>query len=307
MSTQTPILTLRSRLRRRARYFFLRLRRASPDRIIELIFALVIVIFTIMQYGNTKANNSSTTQQTDQLIAAGKYSAYAANQNAQASRSFAESASAISKGVDDAVSRLQAQALATELASESSNLNARRALDAAIDTAHQQQRAWIGIDEVIPFLLHRDAAAQVLQLTATLRLQNHGRSAAEHILVRSYLSADVRNIGSSPQCERQSKPDYVGDVIYPDEKHSTRITVEIKTSEMVEALRSQNPQLGRVSLLRLQGCVTYQDRPHEKPQHDTPFSFFVIQKNGSISPETANVPGDDLSIQANFLGTGDVK
>lgn len=65
---------------RKTRYFCLRIMRSSPDRVIELVFAFVIVLFTGMQYKNTKENNESTSYQTDELISAAKYNAYAAKQ-----------------------------------------------------------------------------------------------------------------------------------------------------------------------------------------------------------------------------------
>ncbi len=105
----------------------------------------IIAASTVAQTVNSCNNNAITAQQTDQLISASRYGAYAANINGQAARDFASSAAQINRGVGDAVTKLQMQANATEEARESSEENSRTALQATIDNFRQEQRPWLGI------------------------------------------------------------------------------------------------------------------------------------------------------------------
>ena len=73
------------------------------DRKVELILAGAIVAFAIIQMVNAHYANQASSQQTEQLIAAAKISALAANKNALAAASFADSARKINSGVNDAV------------------------------------------------------------------------------------------------------------------------------------------------------------------------------------------------------------
>jgi hypothetical protein len=134
---------------RKTKRYLLRLCREGPDRHIELFLALVIVIFAAAQWHTISSNNDSTAQQMNQLISAAKYNAYAANLNALAAQSFADSARKINGGIDDAVRKLQTQADNTELARESSDTSAHDALKSAIDNFHQEQRAWVGIQSIV--------------------------------------------------------------------------------------------------------------------------------------------------------------
>ena len=92
--------------------------KGQPDRVVELVFSAAIVYFA---YQSNKGSVAAT-QQTDQLISAAKINALAAEQNAVASRNFADSARGINEGISDAVNRLEAQASVSEFARETSEL-----------------------------------------------------------------------------------------------------------------------------------------------------------------------------------------
>lgn len=131
----------------------------TPDRWVELVIALAVVIFAALQYRSSQ----STTEQTNQLIAAAKVSAYAATQNVQASRNFSESARGINQGVSNAVDKLNLQAATTQdlveqtvtqaKATNALAMEAGRSADAS-DAANkqsatffaQQNRPWVGLD-----------------------------------------------------------------------------------------------------------------------------------------------------------------
>ncbi len=136
--------------------------RIPRDRRIEFFFALVIVYFSWAQWHTAKMNNDATAQQTDQLIAAAKYGAYASERNALAAQSFADSARKINGGIDNAVDRLNSQAEATSDVAQAGAAQAKAALATANNTSQQivvaqqaniiakqalddQTRPWVGI------------------------------------------------------------------------------------------------------------------------------------------------------------------
>ena len=89
-------------------------------------------------------------EQTDKLISAANINAGAAKKSAQASRDFADTAGKINAGIVDAVGKLDAQAQAMEESRISSESASTRSLTAIIDNFHQEQRAWVGVQEAIP-------------------------------------------------------------------------------------------------------------------------------------------------------------
>lgn len=123
--------------------WFGKLRKAEPDRQAELVIALVIALFAIVQWHTVSVNNDTATQQTNQLIASARISAQAARDNVLASRNFAESARGINQGVENAVGRLAAQANATEAARETSEAASAAALRTTIDNFRQDERPWV--------------------------------------------------------------------------------------------------------------------------------------------------------------------
>ena len=156
--------------RRIGKLYLLKLLRLAPDRWIELILSTVIGLVAAVQLYTTVSNNRGTTQQTDQLITAAKYSAYAANQNALASRNFAGSAEGINHEMRDAVGKLGLQAERIEAARQTSEDNSKSALDAAIRQSRLDQRGWVGFSN-FTFVV-----ADGKPLKATVRMNISGKS-----------------------------------------------------------------------------------------------------------------------------------
>jgi hypothetical protein len=113
------------------------------DRIAELVFAFAVVFFAGAQWITSCQNNASTTQQTDQLIAAAKISAYAAQQNTLAAQNFADSARKINGGISDAVDKLNLQASALVDSDEQASRLAT-ATESANANAVNADRPWLG-------------------------------------------------------------------------------------------------------------------------------------------------------------------
>ena len=126
---------------RRTRHFFYKLWRISPDRAVELVLVVLALCFTWAQMHMTYRNNQGNTEQTNQLIGAAKYNAYAADRSAQASQNFASSAQGINNGVQDAVGRLQAQARGTQAIAEASAAQATASRAIADEAATQASAA----------------------------------------------------------------------------------------------------------------------------------------------------------------------
>lgn len=152
-----------------------RIWREEPDRVIELIFAGAIVFFSLMSWKGSE----SASQQTDQLIAAAKLSAYAAKQNVVASRSFASSAAQIKDGVDNAVARLQSQASNTQDLADATR--------DTVQTAQRQllisERPWVvaskfAISEISIPQWGGEGSKPLFSILGSVTFANTGRSVA---------------------------------------------------------------------------------------------------------------------------------
>ena len=127
----------------------------------NVIFGSIVTIATagnlfvgIIQYNTAKKNAESSSEQTKQLISA-------ANKNADAAKSFSDSASAINDGISSAVGKLPAQAEKMDAARIAAEQQSRQSLDATIRNSHTDQRAWVGsgdttftINESAPVVVH---------------------------------------------------------------------------------------------------------------------------------------------------------
>jgi hypothetical protein len=92
---------------------------------------------------NAHYANQASSQQTEQLIAAAKISALAANKNALAAASFADSARKINSGVNDAVNKLNLQAVSLNESAEQTGRLAS-ATEQANSNAVEGERPWFG-------------------------------------------------------------------------------------------------------------------------------------------------------------------
>jgi hypothetical protein len=175
--------------------------RLPRDRRIEFIFALAIVYFSWAQWHTARMNNDATAQQTDQLIAAAKYGAYASERNALAAQSFAESARKINGGINNAVDRLNSQAQATSDVAHAGATQANAALATANNTSQQiveaqqantiaqqalddQTRPWVGIVgdiEPIPDTQNVDKNRATQSIDVRFKMENYGGSVATQV------------------------------------------------------------------------------------------------------------------------------
>lgn len=107
------------------------------DRVVELILAGAITLFAAAQWITSCANNSSTSQQANRLL-------QSADRIDDAADSFSTSSSKINSGVADAVTKLDEQTKKMDAARTSSEADSAKSLQETIDSAHLDERAWIG-------------------------------------------------------------------------------------------------------------------------------------------------------------------
>jgi hypothetical protein len=156
----------------------------------ELFLSAAMFAVAAVQLFTTISNNKGTTQQTDQIIGAANVSAYAATQNLQASRNFADSARSINQGVSNAVDKLNLQAVGTEDLVEqaavqaSAAIKAARAAERAATTARDamylNERAWAEMDVSIagPLIIRTKTGAY---LPIKMQITNVGHSPAQYV------------------------------------------------------------------------------------------------------------------------------
>jgi hypothetical protein len=134
-----------------------------------VLFTAVLAFFAASQF----AVSCSSSKQTADLIAA-------ANTQATAARGFAGSADKINTGIGNAVGKLDAQATATENARKSSVDASDKALQGTIDNFHQDERAWMGVSEVIV----ADPSAEK-GFPITVVFTNTGKTPARNVKISS--------------------------------------------------------------------------------------------------------------------------
>lgn len=107
-----------------------------------------------------RSNNESTSEQTNQLIAAARINAYAAQQNALAAGNFANSAQHINQGISEAVGKLNLQAAETKGLVEqavfqtTAAANAAQATKQSSDTTKKLLDVEITLDRPLISVLH---------------------------------------------------------------------------------------------------------------------------------------------------------
>jgi hypothetical protein len=234
--------------RRKAKRYLLKLLREGPDRHIELLLAFVIALFAYMQWHTAKSNNDSATQQMGQLITAAKISALAADKSATAALDFSSSADQISREMNRAVDRLNAQAAATGDVATAGAATANAAQQQAATTALQlnaTERPWVRVNlSLVPNAIGEPAVSRDdagnLKVSLVIQAWNIGRYPATKVRVDSGLipspgpiadtqrrlpveaaerqscanieglSDSSMNLGEGVTCSRKTQPDKTG-------------------------------------------------------------------------------------------------
>ena len=141
---------------RRKQSYWERFRRLKVDNQIIAVSNLVLaattgvyVLVSILTWLTISKDSQTASQQTDKLIKAANIQALAAQRNADAAQSFANTATQIKSTMSDAVTQLQRSAENSEIGIRQSNRNAQESITANVNALEVQQRAWVGITEPV--------------------------------------------------------------------------------------------------------------------------------------------------------------
>jgi hypothetical protein len=252
---------------------------ANVDRHIELILAFAITFFAAGQWITSCQNNSSTSNQTAQLINAANINsgaaekiAAASQRNATAAEGFATTAGKINSQMVDTVKKLNLQAGRLE---ESAKQTARLATDTEIANKQNvalfklRNRPWVGVEgnaalkEYVAWVgaagqaeVSKEAAEGKLPVDAIYHLRNSGDGPALNtILVVNPLTFypatadDIYGqvdaaIEKSCQQGEQMIANRNGDLLLPGGEHATTVSFGV---------------LDKKKFLFAPGCVVYKD------------------------------------------------
>lgn len=195
------------------------------------------------------------------------------------------------------------QAKASQEFADASQRNAniaKDAMQATIDSFHNEDRAWVGISESKPLSFTPNASARSAGMLVAFTLRNYGHSTGENIRFLAVLESDPTII--SLPCDEVAKI-HAGDVLLPTQQHTLNWSMNLTSDQITKGWSHQNPKLGNILSLRIVGCIEYTDREGENPPHRTPFNFIVMRKGGYITLDTP-LTGDDLALDSMFESVG---
>ena len=186
-------------------------------------------------------------------------------------------------------------------AANASSAESRRALQATIDSFHNEDRAWIGISEAKPVSFAGNATAKSANMQVAFTLRNYGHSAAENIRFLAVLESDPTITKLS--CGEVDKI-HGTMVLLPTQEQTLNWVMSLTPEQIAKGWLHQNPALGKILSLMIVGCMDYTDRDSEKPTHRTPFSYLVYRTHGGFIMPDTNLTGDDMALGPMFEDEG---
>jgi uncharacterized repeat protein (TIGR01451 family) len=237
----------------------------KPDRHIELALTLAISFFAAAQLIVSCSNNASTSRQSERML-------QSANRIDDAADSFSRSANGINQRMSDAVTQLTTQAAAMDKSRVSSENQSTKALQAAIDNSHRDERAWVGISRIQTDPTVVQAGKTFVYL---LDLSNTGRTPAKN--VHGFMLTDPQLPGHLPDFSYSTDAPFKAGTILPSTSISTVMKLGIRnpmggaelTPKAIERFAA-----GDIDLF-VHGIVYYEDIFHA--QHWTSFCFKVAR------------------------------
>jgi hypothetical protein len=154
----------------------------------SVLMALGTLFYTgaaIVQIYLFERNAAESSLQTDKLIQVAQTQACAARQivaaserNAAAAEGFAQSASHINEGIENAVLKLKTQTEKMDSARTDADKDAKNALGATIDNFHQEQRAWLSAEPPAS-----GAPSSTVPMNLSFPIKNSGRTPAKNVTI----------------------------------------------------------------------------------------------------------------------------
>jgi hypothetical protein len=192
----------------------------------------------------------------------------------------------------DKESRDKAQA-----AADGSAKLAQNSIQATTEVARQDQRAWVGLENMTVTSYRRYPAMHIrtedgkvllpdrsIQMAVDLKMRNFGRSAAQHIQIYPELllttSPDLHR--NDPGCKSSYPASDAGYTLLPTQPLKIGYGLVLNLPPGVVAASEQAGSGGL--LLRVLGCIVYSDSVSKKVLHHTPFSYALNYNGSSFIP-----------------------
>ncbi len=182
-------------------------------------------------------------------------------------------------------------------AAQSNANTAKDAIQATIDSFHNEDRAWIGISNATPISFGGNAAVQSANMQVAFTLRNYGHSAAENVRFLAVLESDPTI--STLSCDEVDKI-HATIVLLPTQEHTLNWVMSLTPDQIATGWSHQNPALEKILSIRIVGCIDYTDREGERPTHRTPFSYLIFRSHGGFITLDTTLSGNEISLDSMF-------
>jgi hypothetical protein len=302
---QNPPSRVKGQFGRGCKAYLVKLRRAGPDRHIELLLTAVITGFAITQTVNSCNNNQSTAKQVDKIIAS-------ANGINGAADSFSASAAHINDGVGSAVGTFQrqveenkrqfqeilgqmkGQTAAQQNAVTQAGTDAQMAREDSQHALVAQTRPWL---EIRPTTVHENIQDKFAEAgnsaSVTYSLTNFGHAPAMKVVTASTFLSDMDR---SPQRESFEIKRPCGDARKrAEDLFRSRIQVLAIYPGPPQEIRDLDPAGGTMKSLYLVGCVSYEG-PNGAGPYWTAVKFQFEPHPFPGKSASFDIPAADLQV-----------
>lgn len=176
-----------------------------------------------------------------------------------------------------------------------SEKQSEKSLKATIENSHQDLRAWVGVESVVPNNFARPLGLLGnIQLDVDFGLRNYGRSVAERIRIYPELRIMSAANRHDPACKTSYEKNDLGYNLVPTETLHATYGMNVSAREIEEAIKSQHGD--RNLFLKVVGCIVYSDGLSKTETHHTPFSYALELKDN-----VAYVTADTIAIDNSLL------
>jgi hypothetical protein len=122
------------------------------------------------------------------------------------------------------------------------------------ESAHNSQRAWIGIEKVEPIGMEKGASVEDkvrFLLSVKFTLKNYGHTAAQNVRIFSRLEPTYGSNTLGGVCDDSKAGVYKGDVLLPEQPRPYPEGISVSLAAIEAELKQQNPVTGRKFIMSL--------------------------------------------------------